>query len=263
MVTSHSVSVSLVDAQTREPFKEHQTSDGKVYAEVEPKVEYFIQVKNESLEETVVGEMAVDGMDLGYKFYLRAGNQERYGIWSRKDGVSKDIALRFKRQSAMTSSSSDDGFWTGSVEVKLFKAGSPYMTPYKDVESKWTESTIHPPPTNQLKKKGVNSSEGSTVLEQRVDSEKESFRFFEKGPLITSIKLHYCTAVGLIYAGILPKPPLLEFHRMMRPWTEEDLEDDGDRRHLKVKPVVKTCPVEFDGRVLNEMTYVMFDLSDL
>lgn len=34
------------------------------------------------------------------------------------------------------------------------------------------------------------------------------------GVLAQEIRLNYCTALGLIHAGVLPKPPLWVFHRM-------------------------------------------------
>lgn len=43
MVVQGNFKVELIDATTKQPFKEH-TSKGKTYAEVEPDAEYFIRI---------------------------------------------------------------------------------------------------------------------------------------------------------------------------------------------------------------------------
>ena len=45
MVVAGNYSVRLVNAETKEAFKEHKAPDGKIYAEIEPGVDYFIEIE--------------------------------------------------------------------------------------------------------------------------------------------------------------------------------------------------------------------------
>lgn len=50
MVKKGPFTVEIIDAYTKQAFKEHNdTNDGKIYAEVEPDAEYFIRVKPNTL----------------------------------------------------------------------------------------------------------------------------------------------------------------------------------------------------------------------
>ena len=63
MVRKGNFEIRLIDAKV--PFKEHH-HDGKIYAEVEPNVEYFIQVRSHQ-KKKVLFYHEVDGKELGYQ----------------------------------------------------------------------------------------------------------------------------------------------------------------------------------------------------
>ena len=67
MVVYRGFSVQLVDAETKEPFKEF-SKDNKHYAEVEPGAEYFIRLQRVAggTSSIVRSSFTVDGVDLGY-----------------------------------------------------------------------------------------------------------------------------------------------------------------------------------------------------
>ena len=263
MVTSKSVSVSLVDATTLEPFKEHHASDGNVYAEVEPKVEYFVRVKNESTTLRVFCSIFVDGNYLGYDSTLPPDSQGDKGIWSRCNGIETMKALRFELPSDIAESSDHETFSTGSVEVRVFEAGSSYEKFATDFASSWSKSTGDNPVPESLKGKAVNSGKGSSTFQSYKMNKNDSFVFYEKGRLLTSIKLWYCTAVGLIHVGVLPKPPAWDLLRKEQPWTEKTLSDPNDRRHLEVEPGSYEKTIRRDDQVVGMEKCVMYDLSHL
>ena len=67
MVKVGGFTVELVAAHTKESFKEHTASDGQVYAEVEPDMDYFISVGSDISR--VQANIWVDGVNLGYSHF--------------------------------------------------------------------------------------------------------------------------------------------------------------------------------------------------
>ena len=86
MVVVGGFKVQLVDAVTKEPFKEHTGDDGQFYAETEPDSESFIQVEvleGKTNKTKYCFEFDVDGTDLGYLFCRsKACGQTYKGLWS-------------------------------------------------------------------------------------------------------------------------------------------------------------------------------------
>jgi hypothetical protein len=103
MVVLGRFSVELVEAETERPFPEHHGNNGEFYAEVEPGVEYYVQVA--VLDEQTLGEEGcskafltcrVDGIDLGYHKTLGPSDGlGLFGTCQRENGIRKIIALRF------------------------------------------------------------------------------------------------------------------------------------------------------------------------
>eukprot|EP00957_Ditylum_brightwellii_P010059 759333-Ditylum_brightwellii.AAC.1 len=95
MVKQGNLTVELVDAVTKEPFREH-TYNGKIYVEVEPEAEYFIQITNQS-KETIYWSFYVDGEGLGHWSYQKRGESDVQGIWSHHDWKESYTALKVAR----------------------------------------------------------------------------------------------------------------------------------------------------------------------
>jgi hypothetical protein len=65
-------------------------------------------------------------------------------------------------------------------------------------------------------KKNLRSGEGHTVESHASDSNRLYLRYHTGAHLYT-ITLYYCATPGLIAVGVLPKPPLWDYHRMVKP----------------------------------------------
>jgi len=214
MVQHTKFSLELIDAESKIPFKEHVHRDGKTYAEVEPDMEYFLRIKS-SDPRTITAKLFVDGKDLGYTQPFEQHQEATLGLWHSENGVGHHAALRFnklfsRRNTAAASSESDpdEGHWTGCVEVKvlekIFLEGNISRTCFS---SKWTPNTDHVLKglTVSSNKKAVNSMEGSAKTNQ-IDV-GPAIRNWKYGKELASLKLYYCSTVGLIAAKILAPPP--------------------------------------------------------
>jgi hypothetical protein len=67
----------------------------------------------------------------------------------------------------------------------------------------------------QLTKKNVRSAQGS--FSRSHYSSGGTRNHYRKGALLQTITIKYCTAVGLIHAGVLPRPPMWEYARITNP----------------------------------------------
>ena len=123
MVKVGDFTVELVAADTKVAFKEHTASDGQVYAEVEPDMDYFI-----SLGSDIGGVQAniwVDGVDLDYDIDFFSPEKKAYnGQWERRDGKETTTALRFTKTREAQGVAPD--MLTGKVEVAFYKQGDIY-----------------------------------------------------------------------------------------------------------------------------------------
>jgi hypothetical protein len=222
MVKQGSFTVELILADTKAPFQEHTGPDGKVYAEVEPDAEYFIRVKNEHPTGVIIVKFKVDGDDLGYQGQMKPGNEDSYGLFSLKDGKETNQALRLQKASVMDcAADADDKPWTGCAEVCFFQGISGHITTQNDGEGKWGGGKVGILLGGEHAKKGVKSGAGSIFEIKEVQKRRKTMAY-SKGEVLGTIKLYYCTAVGLIFAGVLPKPPAWDLHRMLYPRKEEE-----------------------------------------
>ena len=125
MVQIGDFTVNLVSADTKEVFKEHTGPDNSVYAEVEPDIEYFIQVASTRGE--VIITTKVFGVDLGYTKSLgKPAKGKIIGSWERKNGESKTTALRFNRAARATKEEghTNPSMLTGKVELQFYERGA-------------------------------------------------------------------------------------------------------------------------------------------
>ena len=211
MVNQGDFTVQIVNAETNEAFKEHFDKDMKVYVEVEPDVEYYIQVSGLNTVDALV-HVEVDKVSVGYSSTLQAYNKQPKRIGCRN--VKGDIAAFRFRKTLVEKPDDDDETsyhesaprsWTGTVKAKFYVSH-----PVTDMDNGYTHpgggwhkgdvgATLGVTPLNQ--KKGVYSDEGQSKLQQGVSWGRAKF-----GNKLQEINLTYCSTVGLINFGLLPQP---------------------------------------------------------
>jgi hypothetical protein len=215
MVTQGKFSVQIINAETNVKFQEHvDPMDMKTYVEVEPDVEYYIEVSGtNSMDALVTAE--VDKVSVGYCTQLPAHSQgpKRIGCRNAKGDIA---AFRFRKTlvERPDDDSDDDGTekksslqktWTGTVKVKVYVCLLNHENQDSTGGQSWHKgevgATLGVTPLNQ--KKGVYSDVGST-LEQNVNWNRR----FKYGTMLEEINLMYCSTVGLINFGLLPQPTL-------------------------------------------------------
>jgi hypothetical protein len=217
MVVNGPFEVSLVRADTKEPFKEHTHESGDTYVEVEPDMEYFIRIKSTypETESLVRADFMLDGVGLDYYTIMTHGEETLHGLWTVQGNTQIEKALCFHCEELEIYDS--DKIWFGSLEMTFSEAirnGSRITT--RNVTNQWTGGIVDGciPGT---KNKVVKSKEGSLVMSKETLPKRRTHTIYRPGKELAKIKLYYCTALGLIKAGILPQPPLWDFHRSSYP----------------------------------------------
>ncbi len=211
MVKQGLFSVRLVNAETMIPFQEHLgPGDGNVYVEVEPEAEYWIRVQSDYCKGVVRCSFEVDEKGLGFSRILCPGRYEPCdgGVWSRLGEHSKEQSLKVKSLYGWGRSL----LYFGKVKVDFYEAiqkgerseDSNFANPWRGREQRM--------PDLRVGFKAVVSDVGT-----KVKASKSCKCLFEAGCLLQSITLRYCTAKGLLYAGVLPRPSMWELHRMHFP----------------------------------------------
>lgn len=219
MVRKGNFELRLIYADTKVPFKEHAHTDGKVYAEVEPKVEYYFQVRSHHHKQ-VIFKYEVDGKSLRYKHKVKRGYHDwsTRGLLHREEGRQYFTALKFNslyrglNHADDSDDNSDHGHWTGFVKLKVFEY-IPNGHKFKEKNRKDFESTWYP--DTEAIEKGLNMSkhekacysvEGLTKRKARPIKKKKT-RDYKRGSLLESVTLHYCSTVGLIAAKVFTPTP--------------------------------------------------------
>jgi hypothetical protein len=125
MVRQGDFEISLVHADTKEPFKEH-TKGSAVYVEVEPNAEYFIQMKRvgTTVQGTLLTCASVDEKPLGYYNTFHSISEPYHaGLWTCKDGTSTQTALVFTKPRFVPNDEdqkSKPQLLMGKVEVEIY-----------------------------------------------------------------------------------------------------------------------------------------------
>lgn len=212
MVEKGPFQVSLVRADTKEPFQEHVNESGEIFAEVEPDMEYFIRVKSTypGQANLVRADFMLDGVSLGYCTNLVHGREELHGLWTIQGDTQINKALCF---CMVDSGIESDEKWIGYLEVTFSEAIAKGIRTTRDARSHWTGGIVGGSISSTMKKV-VKSKAGSLSLITATPKRKY---VYDAGKELAKIKINYCTAFGLIQAGLLPKPPLWEYHRSRYP----------------------------------------------
>lgn len=261
MVVIGDYSVRLVDAETKEPFKEHQGPGGTTFAEAEPDIDYLIEIE-------VVGgspsqwrrfEFSVDGKALGYASHSACGRAKQYkGIWSREDGQEHVRALKFSRPSISKGGSSVPGGLMGQVTVDISEAvyaGTRIPTNFSG--ACMSPTSVNADLTHAQTKKVLRSGQGSYCESKKASTAAAAS--YVRGYPLQSITINYCTAMGLIKAGVLASPGVWAEHRMTNPAKR----GISNPHAVHVEPKrAKLGGVIADGETLKAATEVdVFDLT--
>lgn len=238
MVKDGKFQVQIIHADTMEPFPEHTAPNGETYVEVEPESEYWIRIQTDS-EDMVRVETSVDGNPLGYYTTMKKGDEvKERGLSKRENGKSFNYALKFakaKVRAATSGGGAPAQFWTGKIEVEFCEANFGGYSQVQDYSSTWTGGDVSYVMgiSDPDKKKGVKSDQGSTFQVQKV-SRGGQIANYHKGGLLKNVTLRYCSTLGLIHAGILPKPPMWDLHRLTNP-AEENGEENKPQPNATLK----------------------------
>ncbi len=276
MPTKGSFKVELIEATTKSPFKEHPGRNGmESYFEVEPGLEYFIQVTNGS-DETVFSTYKVDGVKLNHKSTLKPHTTKEEGLWTYDafSSSSSTKALRFHKAFVCNSRNIHeydkdyDNNEVGVIEVSFFE--KIYLDGYYYVSSSRRDCKYFGGGTAEVNvehvgvsKKFLKSEVGCTETKKHDDGRRKKFRV---GANLQTIKIKYCSTVGLIVDGVLSKPPMWDYFKMVKPHLAAECAD-GPSHHqqqtlLAVEPSRHTHIVyDTDGNVLSTKEYEMFDLT--
>jgi len=221
MVKKGRFGLQLVDAATPEvSFKEHTAEDGATYIEVEPDAEYFLKVGISSDFKNVAYDIEVDGEDLGYNSKHHSCEEKIKGLRSREQGESTHKSLKFRglydlhdqtKEKTTVSPNDSNGDWIGEIVVTFVEVIEleGYHNRKDATKSKWSGSHKS---INCNKKKLVKSGKGTTTKISTA-SRRMKRRNWKKGKIIETITVKYCTTVGLINIGVLPKPPYWKMAR--------------------------------------------------
>jgi hypothetical protein len=171
----------------------------------------------------------VDGKGLGYSQTFQPnyihGSPQFCELCLRSNGILIHKALQFVKAS-FTTNNSDGSIVIGSTmagmgEVKIeVSQGIPMGTgKTKDFNSSFTASSINMETAAAVTmKKNIRSGVGNNAIESKVADDKPRMSYGQ-GTKLYSITLYYCAAPGLIAVGVLTKPPLWTFARMLHPAT--------------------------------------------
>jgi hypothetical protein len=268
MVKKGRFTVELIRADTRVAFMEH-TKDDKTYAEVEPDVEYFVRLETEP-GLRVHAEIYVDGKHLGYAIEIGSPLLEKEttdkGLWSF-DGISStDQALKFAKAKVFDSADETENtpFWTGNIEVKfyeLFDTGE--IVTRQPFQNTWDGGDVGPVMGLQTDSnmKGVMSTEGKTVINGKEEKRKRKYRRI--GRKLASIKLHYCSTVGLIFAGVLGPVNPIWLARKVNEYKRGAEQVAAEAANMPPPKKIRWVP-EIDGLPFGlPIEYELFDLTRL
>ena len=192
----------------------------ETYVEVEPESEYWIRVQTDS-EDVVRAEISVDGKSLGYCVPMDKRNSATdWGVWKFENGKEYNFALKFAKAKVREATNNEDAndkpFWTGIVEVDFSEAIYAGEYEQQDRSDMWTGGDVSYVLgiSDPDKKKGVKSEKGSSFNVKKSQRRRSQY---QTGGMLKKVTLRYCSTLGLIHAGILPKPPMWDLHRLSHP----------------------------------------------
>jgi hypothetical protein len=207
MVQKGDFTVEIVNADTKEPFLEHKgpAPNYETFVEVEPDMEYYIKVTGVNLVKAYV-HVEVDKVSVGYAETISNHICPRFVGCRTSSGDI--VAFLFAKTHVFTGNQEDavQRCWTGTVKATFYEhLGTTER--HSNTGASWNKgnigATLGVTALNQ--KKGVCSEQGRTALQHGGFSNSTAAKF---GALLAIIEMKYCSTVGLINFGVLPKPSL-------------------------------------------------------
>ena len=263
MPTKNNITLKLVDAETKQAFKEHPGKDGiDAFIEVEPGLEYYMRIESYCTSEILI-EHKVDGKSLGYSQSLELGaNCIDNGMWSYNSHNSKAEMKALQFHKALSRARIGDlqqdpnENEIGIIEVSVYEMI--VLDGYHNQSSSTTElaenTQVNSCCHGNDSKKLLKTKEGKIQTTKVDNGRRQNYR---KGAKLTTIKIKYCSTVGLIAAGALPKPPAWEWFKMVKPQAIYLVPD-----HERIQPIIfKNETRDNNGNVIESKDYEMFDMT--
>jgi hypothetical protein len=247
MVQQGAFKVQLVEATSKNPFPEH-SKDGMHFVEAEPNAEYYIRLEmipcgssSYSTSPYLMTQIKVDKHDLGDAGGRAWANQSRrsdhnFFPMSVQDGITKVQSLRFSppdRFQEEDQSFSLDSYLEkmGRVEVHVYEGTLVSKNCGKDLNTKssflqYHENNAMVVPVSQNgseREKFVLSKPGR----KKMSADTLSRSTYNLGRCIDVIKLRYCTARGLILAGVITNPLSFTWRSGLPPRRSVSLSPEG------------------------------------
>lgn len=211
--SAHSASlidVQLIHAETDTKFQQH-TKDGRTFCEVEPNVDYWIQVTlrpSVSVGKTYLVSISVDGQKLGYYIPFSDNNfyPTRHGIFKKVNGHGIKQALHFAVPYRIDSADElclDDLLSKlGKIEVDVTEGiYLGYFTDANDFdtfrEEKNSKITISKDASKVVRSSGGQATKRTPLSNQH---------HYAHGAFCERLALYYCCTPALQDLGILHKP---------------------------------------------------------
>lgn len=247
MVKVGAFTVQLVAADTKTAFKEHTASDGQVFAEVEPDMDYFISLRCDE-HNGGVAFIAVDGVRMGYRLNFDTPSKACYGRYERKNGESTMTALRFNsaRQNKVVATPNMITGKAGKVEVSIYKMGNMFVEEAKDFASASLTAD------SWGGKKCIKSTNGSHSFSFKPNNRTGDNKVvnYKIGDRLRTITLNYCSAFGLVYHKILPPPPDSDTDDEIVPGVKKEKPDGAKKEKATKKGKRSTAALlELDDNV--------------
>lgn len=262
-------SVELIDATTSQPFKQHPGKNGiDGYYEVEPGLEYLIRAKNNGNNKVITVTFAVDGQDLGYNSMISPGQSVDKGLWAYDQitATSGHKALQFHKSFNQSSRSVDDNDKANNYANNIGIVRATFYEYIKldgyfsmsSITSKFNDDNQVHVGNNEDSKKFLKSSAGKKQILRHDSGRRDNWKL---GCKLGTIKVKYCSVVGLIADGVLPKPPMWEWYKLIKP---SAIAKASASTTPKVDPVVLKHDLhDNNGNVLETKEYELFDMTAL
>ena len=203
--------LELVNVADNKAFPEHKQNN-KAYAEVEPGTEYKIRLTSNRDKDAIVRLYLDNSPKRLLSPSLRARDSKDVSSYIVQiDDEEKEFTLQFADTEKRPAKINIGGnAWTGKIKAifwhKTYTKPEPYTKTVKGESSGWSGGTVAESQT-QTKSKGAKTIPGREISSRRVEVGKiiKGKRNWKQGRYLGTITLHYCTTMGLIDAGILPR----------------------------------------------------------
>jgi hypothetical protein len=257
-------SVQIINADTELPFKKHVRDDGKVFAEVEPDADFWVelQVIGGPEEREAYFQIFIDGNKLEQYFWSKKSYGKHWeGLTSFQNEEWTQKSFRFHVPEFRHDKSS-------SVSASTAMMGNVTVQNSEAIHVMTTDADFQGGMSQQVTKVTVNDGGGLESKTLRTVAGKsrgatplDTWDVKVNGGLLEEITINYCTTLGLIHANILPKPPAWDYHRLRFGLSDDEKEEMSDSE-FSCKKIVTQATYGPDGKELvKEKFFELFDLT--